>query len=94
MFIVYFLILPYLLYFSFVGTSGGGVGGTPIFSQNLKFVIFQKIYFYLVAYDPDIKLKTFSMIFDVPEGRVGHAHFPPKFLIDCLLTHFLWSPGF
>ena len=39
--------------------------------QNFKFVIFQKFLFHL-----DIKLKTFSIIFDDPEGHGGgHAHF-------------------
>ena len=51
----------------------------PFFSQNSKFVIFQKFLFYLVAYDPDIKLETFSIIFDDPEEREVLRPFFPKF---------------
>ena len=34
----------------------------------------------LVAYDPEIKLKTFSIIFDDPEGRGGPRPFFRKIL--------------
>ena len=59
-----------------VGTTGGGGawGGTRPFSpRNLIIFCFK---FHLLAYNPDIKLKTFSIIFDDPEGHGGgHAHF-------------------
>ena len=55
------------------------MGHLPIFSQDLNICYFSKTHFYLVAYDPNIKLKSFSIIFDDPEWRGGHAHFSPKF---------------
>ena len=45
-------------------------------NMNLKFVIFQKFLFYLVAYDPDIKLKTLLTL----RGAGGHTHFFPRIL--------------